>query len=87
MSDIAIVYDRLGRMRQHPDFHGKHCTPWTTADEKYLIENYVTAGPEQCSLALERTIQTVMHRASELRKAGRMIKPAKRPYFKRSRAA
>jgi hypothetical protein len=73
-------------MKFHPDFHGKQGTPWTTADEKYLIENYATDGPEQVSLALERTIHTVMTRAYELRKAGRMIKPTKRTNVKRSRS-
>jgi hypothetical protein len=82
-SAIPVVYDNYGRMKFHPDFHGKQGTPWTNTDEKYLIENYATSGPEQVSLALERTIQTVMTRAYKLRKAGRMVKPAKRKLVKR----
>jgi hypothetical protein len=82
---IPVAYDAWGRMKFHPDYHGKQKTPWTTSDEKYLIENYEKDGPEQVSLALERTIHTVMGRACELRKAGRMIKPAKKTYAKRSR--
>lgn len=84
-AEIPVVYDRFGRMKFHPDYHAKHLAPWTTTDEKFLIENYMTAGAEQCSLALERTIQTVMQRVCAMRKAGRMDRPAKQPYFKRSR--
>jgi hypothetical protein len=85
-SSIPVTYDRFGRMNFHPDFHGKQGTPWTTTEEKYLIERYHLDGPESVSLSLERTIHTVMTRAYELRKAGRMVKPAKRVYTKRSRA-
>lgn len=84
--EIPVTYDKWGRMNFHPDYHGKQKTPWTTSDEKYLIENYEAAGPEQVSLALERTIHTVMTRAYELRKVGRMVKPAKKTYAKRSRS-
>lgn len=83
---IPVTYDAYGRMRFHPDYHGKQGTPWTTTDEKYLIENYEAIGPEQVSLALERTIHTVMGRACELRKLGRLTKPAKKTYAKRSRS-
>lgn len=86
-SDTPVVYDRFGRMRYHPDYHARHLAPWTTADEKFLVENYMTQGAEHCSLALERTIQTVMQRVCVMRKAGRMARPAKQPYFKRVRAA
>ena len=84
MSD-PVTFDRQGRMNFHPDYHGKRYTAWTTGDEKFLIENYAAIGPEQVSLALERTIHTVMLRACELRKAGRMTKPAKRTHTKRMR--
>lgn len=80
---IPVTYDRYGRMNYHPEFHGKQGEPWTTTDEKYLIENYEILGPEQVSLAMERTIHTVMTRAYELRKAGRMSKPAKKQSSKR----
>lgn len=82
-SEFPVTYDAWGRMKFHPDYHGKQRTPWTTADEKYLIENYKAVAPEQVSLALERTIHTVMVRACELRKAGRMAKPPRRTYTKR----
>lgn len=85
MTSMPVTYDRYGRMKYHPDFHAKQKEPWTTADEKYLIENYESLGPERVSLALERTISTVMTRAYKLRKAGRMVKPQEKQYHKRAR--
>lgn len=87
MNTIPVTYDQWGRMKYHPEYHGKQKTPWTTTDETFLIENYAALGPEEVSLALERTVNTVMNRACDLRKAGRMPKPAKRTYTKRMRAA
>jgi len=84
-SQTPVSYDRFGRMNFHPDYHGKQKMPWTTADEKFLVDNYEAMGPEQVSLALERTIHTVMTRAYQLRKSGRMARPAKKTYTKRSR--
>lgn len=74
---VGVRYDRWGRLQYHPELHAKQGTPWTTADQKYLIEHYALLGPEQVSLALERTLTTVMTRAYELRKAGVMARPAK----------
>ena len=71
----AVTYDKYGRMNYSPELHANHGKPWITTDEKYLIENYAIDGPEQTSLALGRTIHTVMTRAYELRKMGRMHKP------------
>lgn len=84
-NEIPVTYDSYGRMNFHPEFHGKQKTPWSTTDQKFLIENYAALGPEQISLTLERTIHTVMTRAYELRKSGQMAKPAKRTYNKRIR--
>ena len=82
-ANTPITYDKWGRMNYHPEFHAKQKTPWTTADQKYLIENYEAMGPEKMSLALERTIHTVQHRAYELRKKGLMAKPLVKRYHKR----
>lgn len=78
-----VTYDRWGRMNYNPMFHGKQNQPWTTTDQSYLIKNYELDGPEAVSLALERTIHTVMQRASELRKQGLMEKPDKKTFHKR----
>jgi len=80
---MTVTYDKYGRMNYHPDFHGKQNTPWTTADEKFLIENYAKLGPEEVSFALERTTHTVMQRATRLRKSGRM--EMKRSWHRRMR--
>ena len=77
MEQVPVTYDTYGRMKFHSDYHGREKTPWTTSDEKFLIENYAKIGPEQVSFALERTIHTIMTRAYELRKSGRMDKPIK----------
>jgi hypothetical protein len=84
--DLPITYDPYGRMNYHPEFHGKQKMPWSTTDQKFLIENYAALGPEQISLTLERTIHTVMTRAYELRKKGLMLKPSKRTNSKRLRS-
>lgn len=81
-----VCYDRYGRMRYHPSYHPRQKTPWTTSDEAYLIAHYVAQGPEHVSLALGRTIQTVMTRAWELRQQGRMApSPSPRPHSWRTR--
>lgn len=79
-----VTYDKFGRMKFHPDFHARQTLPWTTLDQQFLIDNYVTMGPEAVSLALERTIHTVMTRAYKLRKAGVMPKPSARIIHARS---
>lgn len=85
-ANTPVTYDPYGRMNYHPEFHGKQKMSWSTTDQKFLIENYATLGPEQISLTLERTIHTVMTRAYELRKKGLMPKPAKRTNCKRLRS-
>ena len=78
-----VTYDKYGRMNYHPDYHQNHGKPWKTTEQKYLIDNYVSMGPEQISLALERTIHVVMQKACELRKKGLMPKPTKIIHHKR----
>lgn len=69
-----IKYDAHGRMQYHPDFHTRHKEPWTTSEQKFLIENYTIMGPEAVALALGRAIGVVMTRAYNLRKRGLMPK-------------
>ncbi len=52
---IPITYDRYGRMNYHPDFHANHGKPWSTTDQKFLIDNYELMGSEEISFSLERT--------------------------------
>lgn len=84
MATANVEYDKYGRMKYNPELHGEHGTPWTTTDEKYLIERYELDGPEEVSLSLERTIHTVMERARLLRSKGRMAKPVEKSYHKRT---
>lgn len=77
------TYDQQGRMKYHPDYHQNQGKPWTSSDQKYLIECYEQLGPEQISFALGRTITTVMQRASVLRKQGEMPMPTKRVHHRR----
>jgi len=79
-----VAYDRYGRMQYHPEFHARQKLPWTTSEERYLIDNYATLGPEAISFALERTIHTVMTRAYELRKKSVMQKSLKKQPHRRS---
>lgn len=81
-----VTFDKYGRMCFHPEFHAKSNAPWTTLDQKYLIDNYELVGPEEISLSLERTIYSVITKAAHLRKAGLMKKPDKHVYHKRMRA-
>ena len=71
----SIEFDRLGRMRYHPEYHHNHGKPWTSEDKQYLIEYYEKVGPEEVSLSLGRTIKTVMEHACRLRKTGDMPIP------------
>ena len=79
----SIQFDAHGRVRYHPEFHPNHGKPWTTTEQRYFIENYARVGPEEISLALGRTIHSVMQKASDLRRLGLMPKPKRRSYSKR----
>ncbi len=81
---LPVRYDKTGKMLYHPQLHGKRWKPWTTSEQAFLIENYEQIGPEQVSLALERTMQTVMTRVYELRRAGQMPKPKRKIVHPRS---
>lgn len=69
-----IQYDNSGRMKYHPEYHARHCKPWTTTEQKYLIENYESQGAVRVAMALERTVATVADKACKLRKQGLMPK-------------
>ncbi len=79
------TYDDYGRMKYHPKYHPNQGKPWTTEDQKYLIEYYEQLGPEQISFDLGRTIHTVMTRAYELRKKGVMPKVSLQKKYNRIR--
>lgn len=74
----SIQFDAQGRMKYHPDYHDKQGAPWSAEDRQFLLDCYTTKGPEECSLALGRTIHTVMQQANRLRRLGLMPKPTNR---------
>lgn len=69
---LDVKYDNHGRMQYHPALHTNQFKPWTTSDERYLIENYAFVGAGDMSLALGRTVTTVATRAWKLRRKGLM---------------
>lgn len=81
---MEVTYDQHGRMRYHPDFHPNHCKPWTTQDQKYLIEMYEKIGPDQCALNLGRTLTCIAGRVCKLRKQGLMPERKTKKYFSRN---
>ena len=82
---MDVTYDRYGRMNFCPEIHFNQGKPWLVSDEKYLIECYEKLGPDQVSMALGRTIHTVMTRAYELRKKGSMPKRTSKTSHRRTR--
>lgn len=69
-----IEYDRLGRMRYNPIFHSRTGQQWTQSDLDYITQWYDKIGPDEISYALERTIKSVMTKATELKKKGKMLR-------------
>ncbi|MEY8252435.1 MAG: hypothetical protein RPR91_08620 [Colwellia sp.] len=67
-----IKYDLQGRMKYNPELHPNHKQPWTTTDERYLIEFYKKININELSLALGRTPGVICDRAYNLRKASKM---------------
>jgi hypothetical protein len=63
-------YDSRGRMKYTPELHFNHKKPWTTHDQSYLISYYGKDKAVELSLALGRTVGTIMDKACELRKQG-----------------
>lgn len=71
-----MEYSSNGRMKYNPEYFGQHGTPWHSDDLTYLADWYDIIGPEEMSLALERTPDSVMERVRVLRKEGAMTKLA-----------
>lgn len=69
-NQVQPTYDSRGRMKYNPELHPNHKKPWTTHDQKYLIDFYATSTPNEISLALGRTVGVVIDKACRLRKQG-----------------
>ncbi|URZ06434.1 hypothetical protein [Clostridium felsineum] len=81
LEEHPIEYDKIGRMNYNPIFHARMRQPWTVDELNYVINWYDKVGPDELSFALERTIKSVMQKATDLRKQGKM--PQIQGYHKR----
>ena len=68
--DESIVYDSMGRMKYHPEYHHNHKKPFGEDELSYLAKFYEIDGRLNMSLALGRTEATVAMKVCELRKKG-----------------
>ncbi|EGO6069414.1 hypothetical protein KJZ24_04520 [Enterococcus faecalis] len=66
MVKVATNYDRYGRMSYSPELHKNQGKVWTYEEVEYLKNWYAIIGPEEMSLALERTPASVMTKASSI---------------------
>lgn len=57
-----------------PKVHFNHLKPWTTTDQKYLIEFYGKVAVSELCMSLGRTYKTITDRVCTLRKVGTMPK-------------
>ncbi|MBW7475925.1 hypothetical protein K0T92_14360 [Paenibacillus oenotherae] len=66
----GITFDKLGRMKYHPEFHFNHGKPFTLDEKIYLTKYYELDGPRAIGFALGRTEHTVMNIVCNMRKSG-----------------
>ncbi len=70
-----VQFDRHGRMQYHPEIHARHGKPWTTHEQKYLIDFYYVIGNTQMSFDLERPMTAIAQKVCYLRKIGLLVRP------------
>jgi hypothetical protein len=66
----GIEFDRLGRMKFHPDFHQNHKTPFSQSDLEYLCKYFDVDPIRTIAFALGRTEHTCATKVSALKKQG-----------------
>lgn len=66
----GIVYDNIGRMRYHPEFHPNHGKPFMLDELVYLCKFHGIDDPRTISYALGRTEYTLADKLHKLRKSG-----------------
>lgn len=66
----GIEFDKLGRMKYHPEFHPMHRHPFTESDLEYLCKYYETDPVRTIAFALGRTEHTLLTKISMLKKRG-----------------
>lgn len=65
-----LAFDDFGRILYNPEFHKRHCKPWTKEEVDYLVNWYMRIGAEEMSFALERPEASIMQKVTHLRKKG-----------------
>ena len=82
---MEVTYNNRGRMNYNQEFHTKQGLPWDNEDLQYLIEYFDIIGPEEMSLALERTEPSILTKVTELRNKKIMPIPNKKIRHRRMR--
>ncbi|KGI44963.1 hypothetical protein KY54_06590 [Clostridium tetani] len=65
---MKLEYDRYGRMKYNPFFHGNTRKPWSQEDINYLLEWHGKIDGEEMSFALERTIVSIYQKYAKIKK-------------------
>lgn len=68
LENMKLEYDRYGRMKYNPFFHGNTGKPWNEEDINYLLQWHGKIDGEEMSFALERTIVSIYQKYSEIKK-------------------
>lgn len=68
LENMKLEYNRYGRMKYNPFFHGNTGKPWSKEDLQYLIDWYDIIGGEEMSFALERTVGSIYTKYLQIKK-------------------
>ena len=66
----GIQYDKLGRMKYHPEFHFAHGEPFSESDLEYICKFYEVDHSRTISFAIGKTEHTIRSKVNQLRKSG-----------------
>lgn len=65
-----IEYDKIGRMKYHPDFHKNQGKRFTPEENAYLCYWYGKDTVRDIGFALERTEVSISIRVGQMKKSG-----------------
>ena len=66
----VFQYDRLGRLKYHPELHENHRKAWTVEDLEYLCKFHQSCELNDMSLALGRPATACAMKISYLKQQG-----------------
>jgi len=66
----GFIFDNLGRIKYHPDFHENHGQKFTEDDLCYLAKFYKHDGRRAMSFALGKTEVVIQNKYFDLVKSG-----------------